>query len=79
MGMRTAAERDAETVEIVYAFGTAALLAAAVGGASLVLTLALGLPTAAPKAGGVLAAAVFAARTVGVLTAPRRARARGRA
>ncbi|WP_329459215.1 DUF6332 family protein [Streptomyces sp. NBC_01497] len=72
MGTRTSAERDAATVEIVFALLSAVLLAAAVGGAAVAATVVLHLPAGALTVGAGLAASVFAARIVQLLTAWRR-------
>jgi hypothetical protein len=72
MGTRTAAEHDAETVEIVFALTTAAFLAALVGGVAIAATVALRLPDTVLMAGAGLAALVFTARLLKVMTAWRR-------
>jgi hypothetical protein len=69
MGTRTSAERDAATVEIVFALVSAAFLAALAGGAAVAVTLALRMPAEVVPSGAGLAAVVFAARVLRVLTA----------
>ncbi|MFE9461011.1 DUF6332 family protein [Streptomyces californicus] len=71
MGRESRWEKDAMTVEIVFALVTAALLAAAVFAVAVVLPLVLGLSAAASdgvRTGGALAAAAAGtARLVRVL------------
>jgi Family of unknown function (DUF6332) len=76
METRTA-ERDATTVEMVFALVTGAFLAALVGGAAVAVTVLFPLPGDVLVLGGALAALVFAARIVRVLTAWRRLRHAG--
>ncbi|MFI2435451.1 DUF6332 family protein [Streptomyces sp. NPDC018693] len=70
-GRRTQAERDAITVEIGYALCSAAFAAAVVFGAVAGPALLFALPGTVewllPRAGGVLAAALFLARVIAVL------------
>ncbi|MCF3136360.1 DUF6332 family protein [Streptomyces olivochromogenes] len=70
-GRRTAAERDAMTIEIMYALASAAFVAAVVFGAVAGPALLLDLPdlpsTLLLRAGVTLAPVVFAIRVVSVL------------
>ncbi|MFD7263165.1 DUF6332 family protein [Streptomyces sp. NPDC059874] len=71
MERRTQADRDAITIEIVYAFVSASVAAAlafgAVYGPTLAFALSRGTDRALALAGGCLAAVVFLLRVVHVL------------
>ncbi|MDT0393277.1 MULTISPECIES: DUF6332 family protein [Streptomyces] len=75
-GRRSQAERDAITVEIGYALVSAAFAAAlvlgAVAGPALLFSLPDVVETVLPRTGVVLAAALFAVRTIAVLVRFRR-------
>ncbi|MFF7010983.1 DUF6332 family protein [Streptomyces fimicarius] len=64
MGRESRWEKDAMTVEIVFALVTAVVLAAAVFGVALAFTLALGLSGSASK--GVLMGGALVGSAVGV-------------
>ncbi|SDJ39612.1 DUF6332 family protein [Streptomyces indicus] len=71
MGTRTQAERDAATVEIVYALVSAVLVAAfvfaVVAGPGWAFDLSAGVRQVLVTAGVILAAVTFVVRVVGVL------------